>query len=68
VLALGALSAFRWIERNVRTEAYAQVVVCFAAESRAPPERRGGAGEGTWLRGVGMTHHYRRGNAVMEYA
>jgi putative Mg2+ transporter-C (MgtC) family protein len=66
-LALGALSGFRWIENHLRTEAYAQLVVGFAAE-RAPPQadvvalaRQHGFGV------TGISHHYRRPEAIMEY-
>jgi len=67
VLALGALSAFRWIERNVRTEAYAQVVVCFAADHAPHQNDVVALAKEHGFAVSGMTHHYRRGNAVMEY-
>src|SRR6476646_3273510 len=34
-IALSALSGFRWIERNVRNESYADFTVCFSSD-RAP--------------------------------
>ena len=48
-LALGALSGFRWIERHIPTEAYAQFAVGFAADAR-PANRGGGAGRRARLR------------------
>src|SRR5262245_47846938 len=56
-LALGALSGFRWIERHIKTEAYAQLTVSFAAES-APRQAEVVAvanqhGFATW----NVTHH-----------
>ena len=67
VLSLGALAGFRWIERHIRTESYAELVIAFAAD-RAP--RRP-----TWSRSPsstaspcsGITHCFRRRDAVMEY-
>jgi putative Mg2+ transporter-C (MgtC) family protein len=67
VFALAALSGFRWIERHVRTESYAQFVVAFAAD-RAPLQadlvvlatEHG-------FKTSGVTHRYRRTDAIMEY-
>jgi len=67
VISLGSLSGFRWIERNIRTEAYAQLVVSFTAD-RAPRQddvvalvkQHGFAMSG-------MTHRFRREDAIMEY-
>ena len=67
VLALAALSGFRWIERHVKTESYAQFIVSFTAD-RAPQQadlvalaaQHGFASSG-------VTHRYRRGDAIMEY-
>jgi len=67
-LALGALSGFRWIERHIRTEAYAQFTVSFAAD-RAPRQTEVvalAAQHGFSTSGV--THHYRRAGAIMEYS
>jgi putative Mg2+ transporter-C (MgtC) family protein len=66
-LALGALSGFRWIERHIKTEAYAQFLVRFAA-ARPPTEREVVAlmtGFGFSVREV--SHNFRRADAVMEY-
>ena len=66
-LALGALSGFRWIERNVRTEAYAELVVAFAAD-RAPPEAELLAlAVQHRFTVTGVSQRFRRGDAVMEY-
>ena len=67
VLALGALAAFRWIERNIKTESYAQFVVSFTAD-KAPAEADLVAmaaqhGFSVW----GVSHHYRGSDALMEY-
>jgi putative Mg2+ transporter-C (MgtC) family protein len=67
VLALAALSGFRWIERHVRTEAYAQFVVAFAAD-RAP--KQADLVALTTQHGFatsGVTHRYRGADAIMEY-
>jgi putative Mg2+ transporter-C (MgtC) family protein len=67
VIALGALSGFRWIERNIRTEAYAQLVVSFIAD-RAPRQDDVVAlikEQGFSM--SGMTHRFKREDAIMEY-
>jgi putative Mg2+ transporter-C (MgtC) family protein len=66
-LALGALAGFRWIERNIKSESYAQFVICFAAD-HAPAQADVVAiatqhGFSVW----GVSHHYRHANASMEY-
>jgi putative Mg2+ transporter-C (MgtC) family protein len=67
VLALGALSGFRWIERNIRTESYAQLVVSFAAD-RAPAQADVVALAAQHGFAVsGLSHRYRRSDALMEY-
>jgi len=67
-LALGALHGFRWIERNIRTESYAQLVVGFSGE-RAPAQDEVVAlvaQNGFALSGV--SHRYSRAEAVMEFS
>jgi putative Mg2+ transporter-C (MgtC) family protein len=67
VLALGALSGFRWIESHVRTQAYAQLVVAFAAD-RAPPQAEVVAlAAQHGFAAFGVSHRYRRDDATMEY-
>jgi putative Mg2+ transporter-C (MgtC) family protein len=66
-LALGALSGFRWIERRMRTEAYAQVTVAFSATD-APAQ----AGVIALVRSFGFSahdakHKFSRSDAIMEY-
>jgi len=66
-LSLGALSGFRWIERHIRTEAYAQLTVGFAAD-RAPSQADVVAlvaQHGFAVSSVG--HDFRRAAAIMEY-
>jgi putative Mg2+ transporter-C (MgtC) family protein len=66
-LALGTLSAFRWIEQRMRTEAFSEFVVRFAAE-RAPPEpqvREFVSQYGFSIANV--SHRFRRGEATLEY-
>jgi putative Mg2+ transporter-C (MgtC) family protein len=66
-LALGALSGFRWIERHIRTEAYAQLTIGFAADralSQADVVALV-AQQGFAVSSVG--HDFRRAAAVMEY-
>ena len=80
-IGLAALSGFRWIERNVRTEAYAELVVAFAAD-RAPREDEllALAAEHAphqnevialarqhGLSAHGLTQHFRRDQKIMEY-
>jgi putative Mg2+ transporter-C (MgtC) family protein len=65
--ALAALSGFRWIERNVRSESYADFSVTFAAD-RAPPHSEVIAlARQHGLAAHGLTQHFRRGDAIMEY-
>jgi putative Mg2+ transporter-C (MgtC) family protein len=66
-LTLGALSGFRWIERHVRSESYAELVVAYTAD-RAPPQAEVVAlavQHGFWVSNV--SHRFRRGDATMEY-
>jgi putative Mg2+ transporter-C (MgtC) family protein len=66
-IALGALSGFRWIERHIRTERYAQLTVSFNA-GRAP--RQDDVVEFVKQLGFevsGMTHRFKREDAIMEY-
>jgi putative Mg2+ transporter-C (MgtC) family protein len=66
-LALGALSGFRWIERNVRSESYADFAVLFAAD-RAPHQSEVLALVAQHGISVsGLTTRFRRGEAIMEY-
>jgi putative Mg2+ transporter-C (MgtC) family protein len=66
-LALGALAGFRWIERHIRTESYAEFVVTFTAD-RAPPQadvralakQHGFAVSGT-------SQRFKRAESLMEY-
>jgi putative Mg2+ transporter-C (MgtC) family protein len=67
VLSLGALSGFRWIERHIRTESYAQLVIAFAADG-APVQAEVMtlvAEHGVATSGV--SHRFRRPEATMEY-
>src|SRR5262245_42206148 len=66
-LALGALAGFRWIERNVPTQSYGELVVSFAAD-HAPHQAEVIALAGEHgFRASGVSHRYRRGDAVIEY-
>ncbi len=66
-LTLGALGAFRWIERRMPTESYAQFMVRFEADrALAQPElAKLAAQHGFSIANV--THRYRRRDATMEY-
>ena len=65
--ALAALSGFRWNERNVRSESYADFAVTFGA-GRAPHQSEVIAlARQHGLRAHGVTQHFRRGEATMEY-
>jgi putative Mg2+ transporter-C (MgtC) family protein len=66
-IALAALSGFRWIERNVRNESYADFTVCFSAD-RAPQHHEVIALARQYGLGAhGLTQHFRRDQKVMEY-
>ena len=66
-LALGALSTFRWIERQIRTESYAHFVVRFEAErALGQPELVRLASEHGFSI-ANVTHRYRRSGSTMEY-
>src|SRR5690242_6281977 len=66
-LAILALTGLRWIERHVRSEAYADFSVCFAA-SQAPAQSDVialAAHHGFSV--SGMSQHFHRGEAILEY-
>jgi len=69
-IALAALSGFRWIERNVRSESYADFSVTFAA-NRAPHHNDVMAlAKDHGLSAHGLIQHFRcneKGEGVMEY-
>ena len=66
-IALAALSGFRWIERNVRSESYADFSVTFAAD-RAPHHNDVMAlARHHGLSAHGLTQHFRRSEGIMEY-
>ena len=66
-LALGALAGFRWIERKIRTESYAEFVVRFEAERALPqPELVALVGKHGFS-AADITHRYRREERIMEY-
>ena len=66
-LAIGALAGFRWIERNIRTESYAELTVAFAAD-RAPQLADVLALAGQHgLTVSAVTHRFRRPEETMEY-
>jgi putative Mg2+ transporter-C (MgtC) family protein len=67
VLALGALSAFRWIERHIRTESYAQFVVRFEADrALSLPDVAALAGQHGFSI-ANVTHRFRRSGSIMGY-
>lgn len=67
VLSLGALAGFRWIERHIRTESYAELVIAFAAD-RAPPQADVVAlAVQNGFAVSGISHRFQRRDAVMEY-
>jgi putative Mg2+ transporter-C (MgtC) family protein len=67
VLALGALAGFRWIERHVRSEAYAELVVAFAAEHAPVQDEVIALAVQHDFKVSGVSHRFRRGDAIMEY-
>jgi len=66
-IALGALSGFRWIERNIRTEAYAQLVVSFIADRAPRQDDVVALVQQHGFAASGMTHRFKREDALMEY-
>jgi putative Mg2+ transporter-C (MgtC) family protein len=66
-LALGALSGFRWIERNIRTESYAEVVVALAADRALRQDELLALVTEHRITVTGVSQRFRRGDAVMEY-
>ena len=67
VLSLGALAGFRWIERHIRTESYAELVIAFVAD-RAPPQADVVAlAVQNGFAVSGLSHRFQRRDAVMEY-
>jgi putative Mg2+ transporter-C (MgtC) family protein len=67
VIALAALSGFRWIERHVRTESYAQFVVAFAADKALRQAELLALIKEHGFATSGVTHKYRGADAIMEY-
>jgi putative Mg2+ transporter-C (MgtC) family protein len=66
-LALGALSAFRWIDRHMRTESYAQFVVRFEAERALGEPELVSLARQHGFSVAGVMHRYRRHGGTMEY-
>jgi putative Mg2+ transporter-C (MgtC) family protein len=66
-ISLGALSGFRWIERNIRTEAYAQLVVSFIADRAPRQDDVVALVKQHGFAVAGMTHRFKREDALMEY-
>jgi len=67
IISLGALSGFRWIERNIKTEAYAQLVISFIADRAPHQEDVVALVKQFGFHVSGMTHRFRREDALMEY-
>ena len=67
VISLAALSGFRWIERNIKTEAYAQLVISFIADRAPHQEDVVALVKQFGFHVSGMTHRFRREDALMEY-
>ena len=67
LLSLGALSAFRWFERHIRTETYAQFVVRFEAERTLTLADLGTLAATHGFSIANVTHRFRRAGAMMEY-
>jgi putative Mg2+ transporter-C (MgtC) family protein len=66
-IALGSLSGFRWIERHIRTEAYAQLVVSFIADRAPRQDDVVALVKQHGFAVAGMTHRFKREDAIMEY-
>jgi putative Mg2+ transporter-C (MgtC) family protein len=66
-IGLAALSGFRWIERNVRSESYADFSVCFSAEHAPHQNEVIALAREHGLAAHGLTQHFRRDQKIMEY-
>jgi putative Mg2+ transporter-C (MgtC) family protein len=66
-LALGALSMFRWVERRIRTESYAQCTVRFETDRALGQPELASLADQHGFSIANVTHHYRRSGAEMEY-
>jgi len=67
ILSLGALAGFRWIERHIRTESYAELAISFVAD-RAPPVADVVAlAVQNGFAVSGISHRFQRRDAVMGY-
>jgi putative Mg2+ transporter-C (MgtC) family protein len=66
-LALGALSGFRWIERRIPNESYAQLTVSFAAAAAPAEPDVIALVKHFGFKARDVTHRFSRGDAVMEY-
>jgi putative Mg2+ transporter-C (MgtC) family protein len=67
VLALGALSGFRWIERHVRSEAYAELVVAFAADHSPQQDQVIALAVEHGFSVSTVSQRFRRADAIMEF-
>jgi putative Mg2+ transporter-C (MgtC) family protein len=66
-IALAALAGFRWIERNVKSESYADFSVTFVAQHAPHPNDVVALVHHHGLATHGLIQHFRRGEATMEY-
>ncbi|HMF43963.1 MAG TPA: MgtC/SapB family protein [Polyangia bacterium] len=66
-IALAALSGFRWIERNVRSESYADFSVTFAADGAPHHSDVIALARHHGLAAHNLTQHFRRSDGTMEY-
>ena len=66
-LSLGALSGFRWIERHIRTESYAQLTVGFAADRALAQADVVALAAQHGFAVSSVSHRFRRADAIMEY-
>ncbi len=66
-LTLGALGVFRWFERRMRTESYAQFVVRFEADRALAEPELATLAEQHGFSIANVTHRFRRRDATMEY-
>jgi putative Mg2+ transporter-C (MgtC) family protein len=67
IIALAALSGFRWIERHIRTESYAQCVVAFGADKALKQAELLALIKEHDFATSGVTHKYKGAEGIMEY-
>jgi putative Mg2+ transporter-C (MgtC) family protein len=67
VISLAALSGFRWIERHIKTESYAQLVVVFIADRAPHQDDIVALAKQHGFNVSALNHRFKREDSIMEY-